>query len=184
MPPNRWPTRPKFPRPSWRLPAHCECLGEWCPSWHLSYQRGPYGFEHQLVLNARHHRDLPNSYCEHKVDVTLDRLLVVYQASQEIPGGDAIQRGDWAVPVQGLQNLDAVFGGEVAGQFAQVNGGAHAPRHGLTMQKAGVSGFGLERMAKGVTEIQDAAQVAFPFVARDHLGFHAQIGRASCRERV
>ena len=55
----------------------------------------------------------------------------------------------------------------------QVNGRAHAPRHGLAVQEARVAGFGFQRVAEGVAEIQDAAQIAFAFVAADHFGFHA-----------
>ena len=55
----------------------------------------------------------------------------------------------------------------------QVDGGAHAPGDGLAVQKADVAGLGLERVAEGVTEIQDAAQIAFALVAGDHFGFHA-----------
>ena len=57
--------------------------------------------------------------------------------------------------------------------FGQVDGGAHAPRDGLAMQEARVVRLGFQRVPERVAEIQDAAQVAFAFVAGNHFGLHA-----------
>ena len=63
-------------------------------------------------------------------------LLVVDQAGEQVSGGDAVDRRNGAVAVDEVQNFDAVLGGEMAGRFGQVDGGAHAPRDGLAVEEA------------------------------------------------
>ena len=67
----------------------------------------------------------------------------------------------------------------------QVDGGAHAPSHRFAVEETRVAGLGLERMAEGVAEIENAAEVAFALVARDHFAFHPHgIGDDAVDRRV
>ncbi len=110
---------------------------------------------------------------KHEMDFAPHGLLIVHQTREQVGGGDAIERRNGAVEPQHLEDLDAVFGGKVARQLAQEDGGAHAEGDGLAMQEAGVAGFGFEGVAEGVAEIEDAAEVAFALVGGDHFALHA-----------
>ena len=61
----------------------------------------------------------------------------------------------------------------MTGYLRQVDGGAHAERHCFAMQESRVCGLGFERVAERVSEIQDAAEVAFPLIGGHDLGFDA-----------
>ena len=50
--------------------------------------------------------------------------------------------------------------------------GHHAPGDGFTVQEVLVTGFGFQRVADGVSEIEDAAQAGFALVGGNHLGLH------------
>src|ERR1700728_1456988 len=52
-----------------------------------------------------------------------------------------------------------------------VGGSNHAPRDGFTVKQAPVAGFGLERVAYGVAEIEHAAQAAFLLISGNDFSF-------------
>ena len=60
-----------------------------------------------------------------------------------------------------------------ANSFRQDAGGAHAPRDRFAVQEPFVARFGLERMAEGVTEIEDAAEIALALIGGDHFSLNA-----------
>ena len=96
-------------------------------------------------------------------------FLSCTRRASRLSGGDAVERRDRAVAVHQLQDVDAVLGGKMAGALRQVDGGAHAQSHRLAVQEARVAGLRFERVAEGVAEVQDAAQVAFALVGRTPL---------------
>ncbi len=64
-------------------------------------------------------------------------------------------------------------------------GGDHAPAHRFAVQQPPVVRFCLQRVADGVSEIQDAALAAFPLVGAYHLGFHPNaFGDQSLQQRA
>ena len=123
------------------------------------------------ALDAGDHGHLADTHRQDEMHFALHGFLVVHQAREQVLRGDAVDRRDRAVAVDQFQDFDAVLGGEMAGALCQVHGGAHAPGHRFAMQEARVAGLRFERVAEGVAEVQDAAEVAFALVGRDYFAF-------------
>src|SRR5947209_5794532 len=49
----------------------------------------------------------------------------------------------------------------------------HTPAHSFSMQQLRVTGSGLQRVAYGVAEVQNAAQIRLALVGTNHLGLYA-----------
>ena len=66
----------------------------------LHDQGGPDGVEHQLLVDARHHRDLADAHRQHEVHLALHGLLVVHQAREQVCRGNAVERRNGAVELR------------------------------------------------------------------------------------
>ena len=101
-------------------------------------------------------------------------FLSATRRAEQVLGGDAVERRNGSVAPRCVSRMSTLSSAERCRvDLGQVDGGAHAQRHRLAVQKARVGGLGFERVPEGVAEIQDAPQIAFPLVGGDHFGFHA-----------
>ena len=67
--------------------------------------------------------------------------------------------------------------GDIAGRAAQIRcqlrGRDHAPSNGFPVQKLRVVGIGFERVADGVSEVEDATKSCLTLILRDDVRLHA-----------
>src|SRR5579871_1893679 len=98
------------------------------------------------------------------MNLALYRLLIGGKTRGKIFAGDTCKSWDGSVSSDHLIDRGTVGGRQIAGALGQGRGGSHTERHSLSMQEARVFRFGFKGVAKGMSKVQNASQVAFAFV--------------------
>ena len=96
-------------------------------------------------------------------------FLVGLQARENFAGA-YFQFGQAAQAEDGIGDAAGGHAVSAADGKADVGGGNHSPGDGFAVKQALVAGFGLERVADGVAEVENAAQAAFLLVGGDDFG--------------
>src|SRR5450432_1052967 len=119
---------------------------------------------------------------KHKVDSSSFGFFVGLHQLQGLCGLH-VDFGKWSPGTDGAG--DAVIEDAVAQTNLRRNlcGGDHSPGHGFSVEKMTIGGGGFESVADGVSEIQDAAKIAFFFIRGNHLRFQTNgFGQYPCEE--
>jgi len=131
------------------------------------------GLEDEFGVDAGGDLDLADVGGQDEVDLAVESFLVGAEAGEEVFGGDAVEGGDGAELFDAIEDGVAAGKGQVAGEVGEAGGGVHTEGDGFAMEEAGVAGFGLEGVADGVAEVENAAEVAFFFVGGDDFALDA-----------
>src|SRR5215468_7372218 len=86
---------------------------------------------------------------------------------------DAVDRWNRTVLGDQIEHFETVLRRNVPGDLSEIDRGAHAPRHRLTVQESAVARLRFEGMSEGVAEVQNAALIVFALVTRNDLRLHA-----------
>ena len=111
------------------------------------------------------------------MDFALDGLLVATKPGGDICRGNSRQRWNRPVVFDDALDCSGIRRSKHAAPLSKNRGGPHAPGDGFAVQQPRVFSFRLQRVAEGVAEIENPAQIAFALVGADDLGFDANRSR-------